>query len=104
MRIVGGSFMRNQPVKSLLCAVLPWIFLISSGGCTTAPISETQQLLLDLDRSYTIGAISKQDYERRRAELQERRRREIVQSGSTVNESMRGILNEGSRNVILSPP
>ena len=94
--------MRNQAVKSSLCAVLPFLFLIS--GCATGPLSETQQLLLDLDRSYTIGAIGKQDYERRRAELQERRRREIVQSGSTVNESMRGILNEGSRNIILSPP
>jgi hypothetical protein len=94
--------MRNRAVKSSLCAVLPLIFLI--GGCTTGPLSETQQLLLDLDRSYTTGAISKQDYERRRAELQEKRRREMVQSGSTVNESMRGILNEGSRNIILSPP
>ena len=94
--------MRNQAVKSSLWAVLPCIFLISA--CATGPLSETQQLLLDLDRSYTIGAISKQDYERRRVELQERRRREIVQSGSTVNESMRGILNEGSRNIILSPP
>jgi hypothetical protein len=96
--------MRNQPVKSLLSAVLLCIFLINSGGCATGPLSETQQLLLDLDRSYTIGAISKQDYERRRGELQQKRQRELVQSGSTVNESMRGILNEGSRNVILGPP
>ena len=47
--------MRNQAVKSSLCAVLPFLFLIS--GCATGPLSETQQLLLDLDRSYTIGAI-----------------------------------------------
>jgi hypothetical protein len=93
--------MRSQSAKSSVWAVLPWILLVS--GCTTGPLSETQQLLLDLDRSYTTGAISKQDYERRRAELQERRQREMVQSGSTVNESMRGILNEGSRSVIVSP-
>jgi hypothetical protein len=79
------------------------VILTAVAGCTTVPVTGTQQLLLDLDRSYTTGAISKQEYDRQRAELQERRRREVVQSGSTVNESMRGILNDSGRAVIANP-
>lgn len=83
--------------------VLALMLMIGNGGC--APVlSETQEQMRELERRYVMGAISKQDYERQRAELHEKRQREIVQSGSTLNESVRGMLNDSVRSSVLSPP
>jgi hypothetical protein len=64
----------------------------SSTGSPAVGSTSTDQQLLDLTKQYETGAISKEQYERDSASLRSRRDRELIQSGSPMNETVRGVL------------
>jgi uncharacterized membrane protein len=68
--------------------------LLTGPGCTSDPATQSatseQELMTELDRRYAAGAISKEQYERERAEIRARAQREGIQSGSPMNETIRG--------------
>jgi hypothetical protein len=85
--------MRNQNLhNSFICLAL--VAMINS-GCSTAPTgaasSTAEEQMLDLNRRYETGAISKEQYERESVEIHARRERELVAPGSPTNEAIRGM-------------
>jgi hypothetical protein len=89
--------MANKSIQMYLTS-LGFVMVLNNAGCSaTGPAANVgstsaEQQLVDLTRNYETGAIGKDEYERQRAEIQAKRERELVQSGSPLNETVRGIL------------
>ena len=83
----------NKRVTSVLIASGALAVVLNVAGCSNTPsgtgLSEEEQVL-ELEKRYATGAISKEQYERERAELHARTQREAIQSGSPMNETIRG--------------
>ena len=87
-------------MRKLLCLLsvsLTLLVGISGSGCSSDPvvrgISVNERALLEeLNQRYARGAISKEAYDRERAALHAKVQREEIQSGSPLNEAVRGIL------------
>jgi hypothetical protein len=79
---------------SVFVASCALVITIGSSGCSNTPTGVTgaaeQEMMLDLDKRYAAGAISKNEYERQRADIQARSQRESLESGSPMNETIRG--------------
>lgn len=88
--------MRARTMRLLL------VCLAFGGACSLVGCSNTgsggvgsmsaDQQMLDLTKQYETGAISKDQYERESANLRSKRDRELIQSGSPMNETVRGVL------------
>lgn len=87
-------------MRKLLCLLsvsLTLVVGISSSGCANDPavrgISVNERELLEqLNQRYARGAIDKEAYDREGAALHAKVQREDIQSGSPLNEGVRGIL------------
>jgi hypothetical protein len=64
----------------------------ATGPATSTASATTEQQLRDLTRKYETGTLSKEEYERQSAEIHNIRQRELLQSGSPLNETVRGVL------------
>jgi hypothetical protein len=83
--------MRKRTV-SLFTVSCALAIATSITGCST-PDARTLEdpLMAELDKRYETGTISKQEYERQRAEIHARRQREGLETGSPTNEAIRGM-------------
>jgi hypothetical protein len=86
----------HTPTRRLLLVCLVFGVACTFVGCSSpAPQSAsaaTEQQMLDLKKQYDSGTISKEQYERESAYLRSKRDRELIQSGSPMNETVRGVL------------
>jgi hypothetical protein len=68
---------------------------MTATGCGNTPeralSAAEEQMMLDLDKRYASGKISKEEYERQRADIHARAQRESLEAGSPLNESIRGM-------------
>jgi uncharacterized membrane protein len=71
------------------------VVLMTATGCSSTPERglnpAEEQMMLDLDKRYATGKMSKEEYDRQRAEIHARAQRESVEAGSPMNESIRGM-------------
>ena len=85
--------MSKRVVSSIVMASALAI-VVSVTACSAAPGTATgtaeEELMLELNKRYASGEISKADYDRQRSEISERAQRESVRSGSPMNETIRG--------------
>jgi hypothetical protein len=67
--------------------------LVAVTGCSSTPerSAAEEQMLLELEKRYASGAMSKEEYERQRADIHARAQRESLEAGSPLNESIRGM-------------
>ena len=83
-------------IRTMVCLLCLGFVITTGAGCSTAGSASADswtadQELMDLTRRYETGALSKDEYERQRAEMLARRDREGLQSGSPMNETVRGM-------------
>jgi hypothetical protein len=48
-------------------------------------------MMVELEKRYATGSISKEEYERQRADIHARAQRESLESGSSLNTTIRGM-------------
>jgi len=84
----------RTPTARLLWVCLAFGVACGSGCSSPAPQSAnaaTEQQMYDLKKQYDAGTISKEQYDRESAYLRSKRDQELIQSGSPMNETVRGI-------------
>jgi hypothetical protein len=65
---------------------------VGLSGCNSTPSAPSEeQMMVELEKRYASGAISKEEYERQRADIHARAQREALEAGSPLNESIRGM-------------
>jgi hypothetical protein len=66
---------------------------MSITGCSSTPdlSPADQQMMVELEKRYATGSISKEEYERQRADIHARAQRESLESGSSLNTTIRGM-------------
>ena len=84
----------SKRVLSSIAASCALLVLLSVTACTSTPGTSTgaaeDQMMLDLNKRYANGELTKEAYDRERSEIQARAQRESLQSGSPMNETIRG--------------
>jgi hypothetical protein len=82
-------------VVSSFAASCVLVVLMNVTGCAdtpNAPLGAAEErMLVELEKRYASGAISKEEYERQRADIHARAQREALEAGSPLNESIRGM-------------
>ena len=86
-----------QKLLYVLGVSLTLLVGFSGSGCSSDPalhgISVNERAPLEeLNQRYARGDMTKEEYDRERAALHAKVQREDIQSGSAVNEAVRGIL------------
>jgi hypothetical protein len=69
--------------------------LMSLTGCADTPNAPLgaaeEQMLMDLEKRHAAGTITKDEYDRQRADIHSRAQRESLESGSSLNTTIRGM-------------
>jgi hypothetical protein len=85
-------YKRFVPSLAASCAL---VILMNLGGCAETPNAPLgaaeEQMMLDLEKRYAAGAITKDEYDRQRADIHARAQRESLESGSSLNTTIRGM-------------
>jgi hypothetical protein len=84
--------MFETKVRPRFLTLLAIVMISACADTPPAGGSASDQRLMEVTRQYEKGAITKDEYDRQRKEISAQRDREMVQSGSPVNESVRGVL------------
>ena len=81
----------NKRLRSLLAVSCAFVALMA--GCISAPVASapSKEMMLELNKRFASGEISKEQYDRERAELDGRTRRDAIQPGSPTTEAIRGM-------------
>lgn len=73
------------------CALVVMTTMTGCSNTPDGPSAAEEQMLLELEKRYSSGAISKAEYDRQRADIHARSQREALEAGSPLNESIRGM-------------
>ena len=82
-------------VISSFAASCALVVLTNLAGCADTPNAPLgaadEQMMVELEKRYASGAITKEQYDRERADIHARAQREQLEAGSPLNESIRGM-------------